>query len=54
LIIVSHDVELLKNSMNTLWHIDNKQIKIFNDKYDNYRNVILQQRRGIQDELLPR
>jgi ATPase subunit of ABC transporter with duplicated ATPase domains len=51
LIIISHDVELLRNSIDTLWHIDNGQIKIFNGKYDDYRNVILQQRRGIQDEL---
>jgi ATPase subunit of ABC transporter with duplicated ATPase domains len=51
LIIVSHDVELLRNSIDTLWHIDNGQIKIFNGKYDDYRNEILQQRNSIQNEL---
>jgi ATPase subunit of ABC transporter with duplicated ATPase domains len=51
LIIVSHDAELLRNSIDTLWHIDNGQIKIFNGKYDDYCNAILQQRHGIQDEL---
>jgi ATPase subunit of ABC transporter with duplicated ATPase domains len=52
LIITSHDVELLRNSIDTLWHIDNKQIKIFNGKYNDYRNTILRQRRKIQDELV--
>ncbi|MDR2399049.1 MAG: ATP-binding cassette domain-containing protein [Endomicrobium sp.] len=50
-IVVSHDVELLRNSIDTLWHIDNGQIKIFHGKYDDYRNTILQQRHGIEDEL---
>jgi ATPase subunit of ABC transporter with duplicated ATPase domains len=51
LIVVSHDVELLRNSIDTLWHIDNGKIKIFNGKYDDYRNTILQERSNIADEL---
>jgi ATPase subunit of ABC transporter with duplicated ATPase domains len=51
LIVVSHDVELLRNSIDMLWHIDNRQIKIFHGQYDDYRNTILQQRHGIEDEL---
>jgi ATPase subunit of ABC transporter with duplicated ATPase domains len=51
LIIVSHDVELLRNSIDTLWHIDNGQIKIFNGKYDDYHNAILQERHSIENEL---
>jgi ATPase subunit of ABC transporter with duplicated ATPase domains len=51
LIIVSHDTELLRNSIETLWHIDNGQIKVFHGKYDDYRNTILHQRHGIEDEL---
>ncbi|MDR2437129.1 MAG: ATP-binding cassette domain-containing protein [Endomicrobium sp.] len=51
LIVVSHDLELLRNSIDTLWHIDNEQIKIFHGQYDDYRNTILQQRRDIEDKL---
>jgi ATPase subunit of ABC transporter with duplicated ATPase domains len=51
LIIVSHDVELLRNSIDTLWHIDTGQIKIFNGKYNNYRNALLQERHSIENEL---
>jgi ATPase subunit of ABC transporter with duplicated ATPase domains len=50
-IVVSHDVELLRNCVDTLWHIDNRQIKIFHGQYDDYRNTILQQRRSIENEL---
>jgi ATPase subunit of ABC transporter with duplicated ATPase domains len=34
-----------------LWHIDNGTIKIFNGKYDDYRQTISQQRQSIEDEL---
>jgi ATPase subunit of ABC transporter with duplicated ATPase domains len=51
LIVVSHDVELLRNSIDTLWHIDNGQIKISHGKYDDYYNTILQQRHDIENEL---
>jgi ATPase subunit of ABC transporter with duplicated ATPase domains len=36
LIIASHDVELIKNCCNTIWHIDNNKINIFNGNYEDY------------------
>jgi ATPase subunit of ABC transporter with duplicated ATPase domains len=51
LIVVSHDVELLRNSINILWHINNGTINIFNGKYDDYRQTISQKRRSIEEEL---
>jgi ATPase subunit of ABC transporter with duplicated ATPase domains len=51
LIVVSHDVELLRNSIDTLWHIDNGKIKIFNGKSDDYRQTIIQERHSIEEEL---
>ena len=35
-IIASHDEELLRKCINTLWHIDNGKIDIFSAKYDDY------------------
>lgn len=51
LIVASHDVELLRNSISTLWHIDNRTINIFNGKYDDYLQAISQKRQSIEDEL---
>ena len=51
LIIVSHDVELLRNFSDILWHIDNGTINIFNGKYDDYRRTISQKRQSIKEEL---
>ncbi|GHT50446.1 erythromycin ABC transporter ATP-binding protein [Endomicrobiia bacterium] len=51
LIVASHDVELLRNSVSTLWHIDNRTINIFNGKYDDYLQAISQKRQSIEDEL---
>ena len=48
LIVVSHDTELLNACVNTLWHIDNGEITIFQGKYDNYRQSILQTRKNIE------
>lgn len=36
LIVVSHDVELLRSSINMLWHIDNSKISVFSGNYDDY------------------
>ncbi len=36
LIVVSHDVELLRTCINTIWHIDEEQIKIFSGSYEEY------------------
>lgn len=36
LIVASHDKELLRNCVETIWHIDNGQIHIFNGNFDDY------------------
>lgn len=51
LIIVSHDVELLRHCVDTLWHIDNGKIHIFTGCYDNYLREINTQRASIEQEL---
>ncbi len=35
-LVVSHDVELLRSCIDTLWHIDNGQITVFSGNYDDY------------------
>lgn len=51
LIIVSHDVELLRTSINTLWHIDNGQIHVYSGSYDDYIREGQQRRASIEQEL---
>ncbi|MDR3113465.1 MAG: ATP-binding cassette domain-containing protein, partial [Endomicrobium sp.] len=51
LIVVSHDEELLRYSIDAFWHIDNGQIRVFNGKYDDYRQSVLQERREIESEI---
>jgi ATPase subunit of ABC transporter with duplicated ATPase domains len=51
LIIVSHDVELLKNSIDKFWHIDNGKIAIFSGNYDDYMRDIKLKRNSIEIEL---
>ncbi|MCA6084948.1 ABC-F family ATP-binding cassette domain-containing protein [Candidatus Endomicrobiellum agilis] len=51
LIVVSHDEELLRNSTDILWHIENRTINTFNGKYGDYRQTILQRRKSIENEL---
>jgi ATPase subunit of ABC transporter with duplicated ATPase domains len=51
LIVVSHDAELLRNSIDILWHIDSGKVNIFNGKYDDYRQTIIQKRQGIENEI---
>jgi ATPase subunit of ABC transporter with duplicated ATPase domains len=49
LIVVSHDKELLKN-IDCFWHIDNKKITVFNGNFEDYFNLISQNRQNIEDE----
>ena len=35
-IIVTHDPEILRNCVDTIWHIDNGVVKIFRGNYDDY------------------
>ncbi len=51
LIVVSHDVELLRHSINTLWHIDNGRIHVFSGNYDDYRQEIQNHQTSLEQEL---
>ncbi|MSO13630.1 ATP-binding cassette domain-containing protein [Rickettsiales endosymbiont of Trichoplax sp. H2] len=51
LIIISHDIELLRQYTNIFWHIDNNKIHIFSGSYDNYIREIKQKRSKIEKEL---
>ena len=50
LIIVSHDAELLRNSVDILWHIDQNQVHIFTGNYDDYMNEMRIKRSSIESE----
>jgi ATPase subunit of ABC transporter with duplicated ATPase domains len=51
LIMVSHDKELLRQCIDTLWHIDNGKIHIFSGNYDDYMREIKLKRASIEGEL---
>ncbi len=51
LITVSHDVEFLRNCINTIWHIDNGKILVFSGNYDDYINENNLKRASINQEL---
>ncbi|BAG13544.1 ABC-F family ATP-binding cassette domain-containing protein [Candidatus Endomicrobiellum trichonymphae] len=51
LVVVSHDTELLRSSIDILWRIDNGKVSVFNGKYDDYRQTIMQERQNIENEL---
>jgi ATPase subunit of ABC transporter with duplicated ATPase domains len=51
LIVISHDVELLRNCVETLWHIDQGKVTVFTGKYDDYIREIDQKRSAIEGEL---
>lgn len=51
LIVVSHDTELLRNCIDTLWHIDNCKIHVFSGNYDDYIREIKLKRASIESEL---
>lgn len=51
LIIVSHDVELLRHSVDTLWHIRDGKIHVFSGSYDDYRRETEIKRLSITQEL---
>ncbi|MFN7038494.1 MAG: ATP-binding cassette domain-containing protein [Alphaproteobacteria bacterium] len=52
LIIASHDIELLRNSIDTLWHIDNGKINVFSGNYEDYIDEIKLKRVSIENELI--
>ena len=51
LIVVSHDTELLRNCIDTLWHIDNNKVHEFTGSYDDYMREIQQKRAAIEKDL---
>jgi len=52
LIIVSHDIELLRNHIDIIWHIDNAKIHIFSGNYADYMYEIHLKRSSIEKTLL--
>jgi ATPase subunit of ABC transporter with duplicated ATPase domains len=44
LLMVSHDVELLRHQVNKLWRIDHEKIQIFSGSYDDYQRELLKNR----------
>jgi ATPase subunit of ABC transporter with duplicated ATPase domains len=51
LIIVTHDTEVLRNCIDTLWHIDNGCIAEFSGNYDDYRRESDKKRLTIEKKL---
>ena len=51
-IVVSHDTELIRNCINTLWHIDNEKIQIFTGSYDDYMQTKFNHKLSIERKLL--
>lgn len=50
LIIVSHDVELLRSCIDTIWHIDNGAIHVFSGRYDDYLHESRLKRVSVEQE----
>lgn len=51
LIIVTHDIELLKSTVDTIWHIEHAKIHVFTGYYEDYLREIEVQRCAIESEL---
>lgn len=52
LVIVSHDVELLRTCVDTLWHVENGKISLFSGTYDDYRRECDLKRTSLEQELM--
>lgn len=51
LIIVSHDIELLDNCIDTLWHIEHERIQSFTGRYQDYQGERRNKRTSIEQKL---
>lgn len=51
LIIASHDTELIRSCVDTLWHVNHNKVNIFNGLYDDYINKIKQKRISVEKKL---
>ncbi len=51
LIMVTHDVELLDETAETIWHIDNGRVAVFSGSYSDYQHETRIKRAAIAEEL---
>lgn len=51
LMIVTHDIELLQTTVDTIWHIDQNKIHVFTGSYEDYMREINIQRSVIEGEI---
>ena len=51
LVVVTHDVELLRNCINILWHFHDQTIQLFSGNYDDYIAQIEQQKNKLEGQL---
>lgn len=51
LIVVSHDTELLRNCVDTIWRVDHGKINIFRGSYDDYMHEIKTKRASIEQKI---
>lgn len=51
LVVVTHDIELLNHCVDTIWHIDNGKISIFNGNYHDYMREMQAKRQTLESEL---
>lgn len=51
LVVVTHDVELLHQAINTIWHIDQGKIRVFTGSYDDYQHELAIQYHSIEQRL---
>ncbi|HHF7373005.1 ABC-F family ATP-binding cassette domain-containing protein [Legionella bozemanae] len=51
LIMVTHDIELLQSTIDTIWHIDDAEVRVFTGCYEDYLREINIQRSTIEGEI---
>jgi ATPase subunit of ABC transporter with duplicated ATPase domains len=51
LVVATHDVELLRHTVDTIWHIDQGEVRVFSGSYDDYRHELSIQYQSIEQEL---
>ncbi|WP_199739186.1 ATP-binding cassette domain-containing protein [Legionella qingyii] len=51
LIIVTHDIELLQTTVDTIWHIDQAEVHVFTGCYEDYLRETTIQRSAIEGEI---
>ena len=51
LIVVTHDIALLRQTVDTIWHIDQGHIRVFDGAYDDYQRQLAIQYQAIEQEL---